>query len=124
PGGQLGKLALVDFTVEPFHNFLRDTFRETRSATEGPRDFIGRVYKQRESILWNPNHFSISKGDETICLGESSAVGSMVSDYPELKASSDDCVDKENSSGIAFSAFKKVAEKLFEIVRAQLEQWL
>jgi hypothetical protein len=66
PGSVLTKLAHVTSMVEPFHEFLRQTFRDMDAEkNHGPKDFLKEVQKQLSVLLWDGSDISASADLET-----------------------------------------------------------
>jgi hypothetical protein len=61
----LTKLAHVTSMVEPFHEFLRQTFRDMDAQNGGPGDFLERVQGNLSTILWDGSNISAMADLET-----------------------------------------------------------
>ena len=64
--GVLGPaLAHVTSMVEPFHEFLRQTFRDTAAEKGGPGDFLEEIRKQLPKLLWDGSDIHASADLDT-----------------------------------------------------------
>ena len=68
PGSVLTEIASVHTMIEPFHEFLRQTFRDIRHNEQGPQEFLNQVIDNLPSLLWDgkdikSEHLNIQVGE-------------------------------------------------------------
>jgi hypothetical protein len=120
PGSQIQRLvAEVDTTVEPFHEVLRERFRQTIKGPDPkpPPEFLALVLTDLDTLLW---------GGEG-ATGRDDVFVSAIT-VEDLKASSKDLksainsMDETPEGEITLDALGRVAKKLKSVVKKQVEE--
>ncbi len=121
PGSALTKLARVTSMVEPFHEFLRQTFRDTVAPndTKGPGAFLDEVNDKLGVLLWDGS--DIRPADENVRVGSLDAA-----DAKQLEAAAAEVgMTLGVSAGdMSLDDLASLAEKLAEAVKEEINQMM